>query len=161
METIRQWESGLNFSVVNGHGSEDVPASRRLALDAQAFFEFHLSRVGFFPNKGTGLRDVTFERDFHTLDAHGQDEFLPKRILDDSPKLLAAQRVIARRVIGDRCMGCHRFPGIYSFNSFHQGFPYGLQRPRVNGEDEELEDVSPQSVLIAPPTARVEEAALQ
>lgn len=102
------------------------------ARDAQAFAEFQLRRTALFAGEAGGLRDVSGERDFKTgFNSHGWDEFgdpttraTSGRPFPERSQLFANNRA--------SCFGCHQYPGVYSFNSFHADFPFTVSRDLNN-----------------------------
>jgi hypothetical protein len=156
VKTIQALEGGLLGEVVNGIATPDKPSR---AVDAVAVSEFQFRRADLFAAKPLGLRDVSLERDFKTgFNAHGWDEF--------ERELPAGARPFPERAQPFKhntasCIGCHRFPGVYSFNSFHQMFPFALDRKLDQG-DEDNEGFKPASHKLLPKSmAEVEEAAVR
>lgn len=132
-EVLRKLESGLPGDVVNGLSE---PEKLNRAVDAQAFAEFQLSRRDLLAGRHGGLNDVSLVRDFKTgFNAHAWDEFDSVRAgSNDRPFPERVQPFINQRA---SCIGCHRYPGVYSFNSFHSMFPFSLQRRLSKTEDVE------------------------
>jgi hypothetical protein len=131
VKTVQALEGGLLGDVVNGIAPPTKPSR---AVDAQAMFEFQFRRADLFADKPVGLRDVSTERDFKTgFNAHGWDEFDRGLSADE---FLERTRPFKNNTAS--CIGCHRYPGIYGFNSFHGMFPFALQRElRQAGDDNE------------------------
>ena len=130
----------------------------RLAWDAQAFAEFRLQREPPFAGAAGGLRNVSGKGDFKTgFNAHAWDEFADKGPFGiDAP--YAERLKYSRKVIGQTCIGCHRFPGVYSFNSFHGEFPDLLQR-KLNGAEDDVGHLPKSHELTATEVGKVEQAA--
>jgi hypothetical protein len=129
------------------------------ARDAQAFAEFQLRRTALFAGEAGGLRDVSGERDFKTgFNSHQWDEFEAQR----SPASTAGpfpERSQPFKNNRASCFGCHQYPGVYSFNSFHGDFPFTVSRKLEGGRDG---DYIPKSYSLAPmPMEKVERAALK
>jgi hypothetical protein len=126
--------------------------------DAQAFAEFQLRRTAPFARESGALRDVSGERDFKTgFGTHRWDEFEVER----SPATTAAFPEGVQTFIKNRtsCLPCHRFPGVYSFNSFHGDFPFTVGRELKDGRDG---NYVPKSHSLAPmPVEKVERAAVK
>ncbi len=152
--------SGLSGPVVNGNGYDATQSTNRMALEAQAFAEFRLGRAALFAGEAGGLRDVSMERDFKTgFNAHGWDEFS-----DQAPGAKEqpfSERLKSRRLqINATCIGCHRFPGVYSFNSFYGMFP-GHLRSDLRRQEEGGGDVPKANGLTASTVRQVEQAAVK
>lgn len=99
--------------------------AHQLAHLWQEFYEFRLSRSALFSGRAGGLRAVGHdERDFDThFRSHGID-WLEKpvngRPLTTDPR---------HKNVLESCMGCHSFPGVYSFNSYLNFRSLNLERP--------------------------------
>lgn len=141
-EALAELDRSLPGQVVNGYGPDMPPEERarhgRAAPDAQAFFEFRLGRAALFARGAGGLRDATGERDLDTgFNAHAWDELEGREPFGTQAP--SAERVVrAQRVVGATCIGCHRFPGVYGFNSFHGDFPFGIRRDVGGDADDGL-----------------------
>jgi hypothetical protein len=129
------------------------------APDAQAFFEFRLTRAALFAGDAGGLRDESGERDFKTgFNAHPWDEF------GDGTSPANGSRPFPERgqpFKNNRasCLGCHQYPGVYSFNSFHGDFPFTVSRKLKHGRDGSY---APKSYSLSPmPIEKVERAAVK
>jgi hypothetical protein len=57
------------------------------------------------------------------------------------------------------CFGCHQYPGIYSFNSFHGDFPFTVRKRFENGGDGK--NVVRPHALAPLPVEEVERAAIK
>ena len=132
--------------------SDDVP-------DAQAFAEFRLRRVALFAGDAGGLRDESGERDFKTgFNAHPWDEFAGRGSPADTSRPFP-ERGQPFKDNRASCSGYHRYPGVYSFNSFHGDFPFTVGRKLTDGRDG---DYVPKShVLVATSVENVEQAAVK
>lgn len=131
-EMLKKLESGLSGDIVNGLAP---PGPLNRAADAQAFAEFQLSRRELLTGRAGGLRDVSQVRDFKTgFNAHTWDEFSSSRSDYDRPFPERVQPFINQQASS---LGCHRYPGVYSFSSFHSMFPFALQRKLSTSEDDE------------------------
>jgi hypothetical protein len=126
------------------------------ASDAQAFAEFQLRRAALFAGEAGGLRDVSGDRDFKTgFNAHPWDEFA-NRTRASVPFPDRAQPFPNNRA---SCFGCHQYPGVYGFNSFHGDFPFTVSRVLKDGRDGSY---VPRARPLAPMTVdQVERAAVQ
>jgi hypothetical protein len=85
--------------------------------------EFLVSRARLFAGRSGGLRAVVDdEGDFLTgFSTHGMDPFEPRP--GDSPMRPPDRPDRVRSRLIDRCVACHLFPGVFSFNTFAQNFP--------------------------------------
>ncbi len=127
--------------------------------DAQAFAEFQLRRTGLFAAQAGGLRDVSAERDFKTgFNSHPWDEFEYERSPARRPAPFP-ERGQPFRNNRASCLGCHRYPGVYGFNSFHGDFPFTVSRKLKDGRDGEY--VPKAHSLAAMPLEQVERAAVK
>ena len=157
-KTLAELERSLPGDVVNGYGP-DMPVEQRARIgraapDAQAFAEFRLRRVALFAGEAGGLYDATGERDVKTgFNAHSRDQFADR----ERPAGMAAP--FPERVIGATCIGCHRFPGVYGFNSFHESFPFAIREKSSRGDDEGY--VPKSHALTAITVDKVEQAAVR
>jgi hypothetical protein len=127
--------------------------------DAQAFAEFRLGRETLFAGEAGGLRDVSAERDFKTgFNSHPWDEFRGQR----SPASTSGSFPERSQPFQNNrasCFGCHQYPGVYSFNSFHGDFPFTVARKLKDGRDGHY---VPRSHSLAPmPVKKVEQAAVK
>lgn len=131
-------------------------ADPRRGTNRQAFAEFQLRRGALFAGEAGGLRDASGERDFKTgFNAHPWDEFGERR----SPASTAGPFPRRSQPFENNrasCIGCHRLPGVYSFNSL-QDFHFASIRSR---RDEDGEGPKPPS-LIAMTVEEVEQAAIK
>jgi hypothetical protein len=156
LRVMRSDTPALTAKVVDGFARG---GSRRGAPEAQAFAEFQLRRTALFAGEAGGLRDVSAERDFKTgFNAHQWDEFgrEPSPASSNDPFPERSQPFKNNRA---SCLGCHQYPGVYSFNSFHGDFPFTVGRPLTNGRDGEY---VPKSHSLAPmPVEKVEQAAVR
>lgn len=133
--------------------AEALEAFARGASDAQAFAEFQLRRVALFAGDGGGLRDVSTERDFKTgFRAHPWDEFVIRRAEEFPERSWPFKNNRAS------CLGCHPYPGIYGFNSFHDDFPFGVSRKPADVR--EGRNASASLALGPMPLEKVERAAV-
>jgi hypothetical protein len=118
--------------------------------DGQTFAEFQLRRADLFAGAAGGVRDVSEARDFKTgFRAHLWDEFAER----GSPASTAApfpERSQPFKNNRASCFGCHQFPGVYGFNSFHEDFPFAvsrdLRKPGVGGYVPKSHSLVPLSV---------------
>jgi hypothetical protein len=128
----------------------------RGARDAQAFAEFQLRRTGLFAGEAGGLRDVSGERDFKTgFASHQWDEF-ENQTSTSAPFPERSQPFKNNRA---SCFGCHQYPGVYSFNSFHGDFPFTVRRELKEGRDGRY--VPESHSLAAMPVEEVERLAVK
>jgi hypothetical protein len=128
----------------------------RGAPDAQAFAEFRLGRTVLFAGEAGGLRDASGERDFKTgFGAHQWDEF-ENRTRKSAPFPERSQPFKNNRA---SCLGCHQFPGVYSFNSFHGDFPFTVRRKLTN--DRNRRYVPQSHALVSMPVEQVERMAVK
>jgi hypothetical protein len=100
----------------------------RGAPAGQAFAEFQLRRTALFAGAAGGLRDVSEERDFKTgFNAHPWDEFVVSGRPANTSRSFPGRRQPFKNSRAS-CVGCHPYPGVYSFNSFHGDFPFTVSR---------------------------------
>jgi hypothetical protein len=105
----------------------------RGAPAGQAFAEFQLRRAALFAGEAGGLRDVSGERDFKTgFNAHPWDEFAVRGSSASTSRPFP-ERSQPFKNNRASCVGCHPYPGVYSFNSFHGDFPFTVSR-QLNDE---------------------------
>ena len=125
---------------------------------AQAFVEFQLRRTALFAGRTGGLRDVSGERDFKTgFNAYSWDEFQLDHAPDRSTTSFLQRSQLFRNQRAT-CIGCHPYPGVYIFNSFHGDFPFTVGRELRDGRDG---DYVPRSFpLAATSRAKVAQAAV-
>jgi hypothetical protein len=136
--------------------AEAVGRLGRGAADAQAFAEFQLRRAELFAGEAGGLRDVSGDRDFKTgFQSHQWDEFGGQR----STSAPFPERGQPFKHNRDSCLGCHQYPGVYGFNSFHGDFPFNVSRDlRGEGRGGRV----PRPHALAPmPVGQVERAAVK
>ena len=99
------------------------------------------------------------ERDFKTgFNAHGWDEFAERgsSASTSRPFPQRSQPFVNNRATS---LGCHRYPGVYGFNSFHGDLPFTVSRV-LKGED--TDGYVPKShSLVAMPVDNVERAAVK
>lgn len=153
---LSELERGLTFEVTNGYGIDVVPPKSRFAWDAQSFAEIRLSRAALFAEDAGGLRDVSGELDFKTgFDARGSD-----KLTDRGPGSFGERLKGIRKVVGHSCIGCHRYPGVYSFNSFHEEFA-DLVRVKLSRDEDDGGRVPGSHALSATTVEKVEQAAVR
>jgi hypothetical protein len=156
LRVMRTDTPALTAKVIDGFQREGI---RQATPKAQAFSEFQLRRTALFTGENGGLRDVSEERDFKTgFNAHQWDEF-GDQPSPASPSAPFPERSLPFKNNRASCIGCHQYPGVYSFNSFHQDFPFTVGRGLNGGRDG---DYVPRSHSLAPMgMEKVERAAVR
>ncbi len=127
-----------------------------LESKAQSFVEFQMRRAALFAGEAGGLRDVSDGRDFKTgFRSHQWDEF------EDRTSVPFAKRMQPFNSISNGCIVCHRYPGVYGFNSYHEDFPFAVSRVLRTEDEEEGRYIPKSNALLPMPVDKVAHAAVK